>query len=1034
MVRVLGALDVLVDNRPIEITGVLAQRLLAVLAMSAPEPSSVDRLADVLWPKGAPRNAANALQAHVTKLRRLLPDGAIETRPGGYALVLPVDANEFARLAGNGDAKAALKLWRGRAFDNLDHPDLTAEGSRLEEVRLLTLERHLVELIADGDAAGQLAELETLTLRHPTRERLWVLLMTALARSGRQAEALQAYQRARSILVEELGIEPGPELRAVEAAVLAQRIEPVTAQAPRRSGNLPAAANRFVGRVHERQIVAELLGEHRVVTLVGPGGAGKTRLALAVAESWRSRHGAWLVELAGLTDGTTLATLISALLGSGGMRDPSRPDGSANPFDALIEVIGDRQILLVIDNCEHLIDDVAKLVDGLVRACPALTVLTTSREGLAIGGEHLWPVPPLGSTDAAELFVLRAAAAAVEIPVGVSATDSLVAEICARLDGLPLALELAAARLRTISLSDLRSRLDDRFRLLTGGSRAALPRQQTLRAVVDWSYELLDPAERQVFCRLSVFNGSFTLEAASAVAATSNDDAFETAEILGRLVDKSLVIRIAESNEVRFRLLQTLAFYGRERLAESNDAAVEARTRHAKWFVGVARQAGHELRRAEQPEWSARLSRELDDLRAALDWSVSEAATDDGLNIALGMTWAFWLRGEIDEAHEWCESALATPGGAPALRALVMSWSGWFATHRRRPDVALDRLMSGLELARSDGTPEAYGLCALLAANVLAEFGRRSEAAELLAVAEASLTAADSAWGMAMLRLMVGVELTYSGELDGATAALSESISRFESIGDRWGQALGLATVASVWEVLGDYPEARGALERARDLFEAVVGGGFSLIATSRLGTLAALEGDLETADLLHRESVRQARDVAIGELLTQILLGRSFSHRYRGELAEAAEVLREVLAMDRVAAIPMAMAFAANSMGFVAEQNGDLEDAERWHLVGLNAARQTQDRRALALAVEGFAGVAVGRGDGERVGFLLGAADAARRSAGAPLPPGERRDVDRIESAARQASGDLLFEQAFPVGARAGIDGLISGLAATSA
>jgi predicted ATPase len=386
--------------------------------------------------------------------------------------------------------------------------------------------------------------------------------------------------------------------------------------------NIAASATTFIGRERERAVVHDMLDRSRLVTLVGPGGAGKTRLSMAVATDRLDhyRDGIWLVELARLGDP---AQIVNAVLVSLGLRDfePGQTVTTAvndHGIERLERYLATKQMLLVLDNCEHMVTEAAVFADHLLTTCPQLTILATSREGLGIGGEALWPVPPLTQQEAIELMVERARSVAPSFELTADA-QPLVAEICRRLDGLPLAIELAAAKTRTFALPELLHRLDDRFRLLTGGSRAALPRQQTLRAVVDWSYDLLDDAQRKVFERLSVFAGGCTLAAAEEVIG-GDDLPFEiVAESIDQLVDKSLVLPVHDGLAVRYHQLQTLSQYGRERLASSSYAE-KVRERHASYFLDLARIAEPIVGERGQSDWINRLDGELSNVRVALQW------------------------------------------------------------------------------------------------------------------------------------------------------------------------------------------------------------------------------------------------------------------------------------------------------------------------------------------------------------------------------------------------------------------------------
>ena len=516
-VGLLGGLEVLDDDgRDTVVAGPKVRALLAMLALQPGRVVSTEQLIDALWGDNPPTEVRNGLQGLASKLRRSLGSAdLVAMRGAGYSLELPADAIDVHRYeemvaaardaAADGDLNQAAallaeadRLWRGDAFADFAYEDFAAGAiTRLSELRLSAIEERLDIELQLGRHQAAVAELEELVAAHPLRERLRGLLMLALYRAGRQADALRVFQDGRHVLADELGLEPGHELRALEAAILAQDhsldAPAVTARDPGTSTatySIPEALTPLVGRDAELRELTRLAAEHRFVTLVGPGGVGKTRLALEVArvESAALTFGGCLVELAPVGDPAAVRAAIASALA---VPDPGR----------LAEAIGDRELLLVLDNCEHVITTAAEVAEDLLRHCPALRLIATSREGLRVGGETIWPVPPLDADDAVSLFVARAQAAGAPLDLSDDHHAS-IAEICSRLDGLPLAIELAAARTRAFPLQQISARLNDRFRLLTGGSRTALPRQQTLRAVVDWSYELLFDDEQRVFERL----------------------------------------------------------------------------------------------------------------------------------------------------------------------------------------------------------------------------------------------------------------------------------------------------------------------------------------------------------------------------------------------------------------------------------------------------------------------------------------------------------------------------------------------------
>ena len=531
-------------------------------------------------------------------------------------------------------------LWRGEALAGAAvDGEAGARATRLQELREAAAEDRIDVDLARGRHDVLVAEAEAMVVAAPLRERRWGQLMVALYRSGRQADALRAYQSARRTLADQLGVEPGPELRRLEAAVLAHdealAVPPPVPAAPAPATATPAPApaaapterrlrrplTACLGRDAERARLERLLDDgQRLVTLVGPGGAGKSRLALEVAHALDSRlpDGAWWVELAPVSVGAVMGALARTLgLDVTGAVEPE--EGAAR----LGSVLAHRRAVVVLDNCEHVIDEAAVLVDGLLARAPDLRVLATSREGLAVPGEVLFPLPPLPLSVAVDLFAERASAGGVALAPGEVRADGLVGRICARLDGLPLAVELAAARARHLGLAQLAERLGAPFEVLTGGPRTAEARQRTLRAVVDWSYELLDEPERRVFERLGAFASGASLAGAAAVCAGDGVPPTEVETLLGRLVDKSLVVAEHGPTGVRHRMLQTLVEYALERLRERGEEAA-IRRRHAEWVADLATTVELHVDTVDRNAQMALVQAEAAEIDQAIGWALVE--------------------------------------------------------------------------------------------------------------------------------------------------------------------------------------------------------------------------------------------------------------------------------------------------------------------------------------------------------------------------------------------------------------------------
>ena len=661
-IRILGPIEARVDGEVLPLGGLRERALLALLALSPGQTISTDRLIDELWGEDLPANPSNALQASVSRLCRAVGSDTVVTRAPGYFLDVSPEAVDAARFKALVDAAGgetdpavrsrlfgeALSLWRGRAFAEFPFEEFAQrEGSALEELRLAAIEGRIAADLESGGGAELVPELEQLVAAHPLRESLRASLMLALYRAGRQAEALRAYTAARDVLGEELGIEPGPELRVLEESILMQDpslrpAQPDATPAPPRA-KLPARLASFVGREEEMAEVAAAFATSRLVTLTGAGGAGKTSLAIEVGRLRQAEcsDGVWLVELAPVTDSTLVAdTLVTALQleQASGFGAGASPD--ADSLATVVEYLRARRTLLILDNCEHVIEAAATVVETILLGCPSVEILATSRDRLAIPGELLWRVPSLGvtsgSSDAIKLFVERAHAVSPSFSPGLAEIDH-IGDICNKVDGMPLAIELAAARVRSLPVEEIALRLDRDIGILRGGPRGAVQRQQTMRGTIDWSYQLLPPKEADLFASLSVFHGSFALEGAEAAA---SPELFEVPEVLNsleRLIDSSMVAPISVEAAGRYRMLETLRVYAAEKLAGANNTDAAMR-RLLEYFLRSMTPAEDGLRGADQLAWLDRIARESchDPLRSRLGrgplprrWA--EAGRDAGL-------------------------------------------------------------------------------------------------------------------------------------------------------------------------------------------------------------------------------------------------------------------------------------------------------------------------------------------------------------------------------------------------------------------
>lgn len=756
-ISVLGELAVVRDGTSVPVGGPGRRALLGLLAASPGRVVTHERLIDGLWGDAPPSSAVKVVQTHVSQLRRALEPGSgddwqvLVTRASGYELALGPDAVDAVRFEAAVRAasrlptvdavdalRAALAMWRGPPYADVDRPFVLAERARLEPLRTAALTRCLAGELARGRHREIEAELRSLVAEHPLDESLAELLMLALYRSGHQADALAVHADLRQRLAEELGADPGPSIAQLHEAILRHDPDLDVIREPagssdgragqsREAGNLPAARSSFVGRQQEVAEVAAMVRRHRLSTLVGAGGAGKTRLALrAAADAGDEFDGVWLVALGTLDDAAHLEGHCLTELGITDQMD--RPPG-----DTLRAWIGTRHLLLVLDNCEHLAATAAGLVDRLLAACPGLHVLATSRLPLHCPGEQQWRVPTLrlpsapevaavAASEAGSLFADRATNAKPGFELDES-TAPAVFQICRRLDGIPLAIELAAVRIATMSAADLAAGLDNRFQLLTSGSRTALPRHRTLLATTDWSYDLLTTEQQELVCRLSTFVADFDGDAAVDVCGYAPLEERDVSGLLADLVDHSLVEAHEVDGRTRYQLLETVREYARERL---DDEAEEVARRYGDWAARLAETVGARAH-LDTATWYARLDGEFLHLQGAFASAIRRKDAETALRIAAGSGWALIIIGRFHRLREWLRQALAlaretTVDDRAMAQGLLMA--GAVAGIDHRFDDTLDLLTEARRHFESVGSVEGTLWTGYWRAATLAEIGQ----------------------------------------------------------------------------------------------------------------------------------------------------------------------------------------------------------------------------------------------------------------------------------------------------------------------
>ncbi|MEV4535857.1 BTAD domain-containing putative transcriptional regulator [Asanoa sp. NPDC049518] len=1022
-VGILGSFEVrAADGVVADVPGARLRALLVILALGPGRTVPKSILVDWIWGKNPPADAANALQRLASRLRKVLPAGVVEGQPGGYRLMVDpdaVDALRFERLLGQARQeegmqrlrllREALGLWRGPAMRDVgleDSEAFDAAVTRLEALRLTALEDRFEAEVTLGNGADVVAELTDAVAAHPLREPLVASLMRALVAAGRDSEALLVYERTREALSEALGVDPSAELSALHVAMLRGE---VGRREENRKTNVRAELTSFVGRDADVAAVRELVGDHRLTTLIGPGGSGKTRLATETARTLVGDlpDGVWLVELAAIgADGDVAQATLTGL----GLRDTLLGAGTnADLMDGLVSAIRDREALLILDNCEHLIEAAARFADRVLGECRRLRILATSREPLGITGEALWSVEPLAvpteaGADSPAVRLLRDRAGAVRKDLGVDEhTVATMVRICRALDGMPLAIELAAARLRTMTIDQLANRLDDRFRLLTSGSRTALPRHKTLRAVVDWSWELLTDAERTVLRRLAVFSGGASLAAAERVC---GDDSAEVLELLTSLAEKSLLVTEG-GDEPRYRMLGTIKEYAGDRLAEAGEFE-SARQAHLDCFVELLETAEPHLRRAEQVEWLATLAADHDNISAAMRTAIAVGDAQSAMRIAASGGWYWWLGGRRSEGLELMIAATDLDGEVTDdVRAMAYGMVVHFVTSGRG-DEHLGAEWIHKAYRFSQQSRQRNPLLGLVAA-----LERILEAPETAVAAFESVLDNEDPWVRALARWQAGKMRIMMGQVGPeAQANVELAIAEFRTLGERFGMSLALSELADLLARRGDFAGACAQYEQAA-VAVAEVGAVEDVIRVrTQQARLHWLDGDRDASAAAIAEAERCAEGVTWPHALFELALAKAELAWWAGDARTARRELgiaTAVLSDDAEHA--HIRAGIHDLLGYLTD---DVRESRTHRLAAWTAASEAGHPFLVAQVLVGVADLASRHWEHELAARLLAASNTVRG-----LPDLSQPDATRIEHETRRHLGEERFAEVTSEGAR---------------
>jgi predicted ATPase/DNA-binding SARP family transcriptional activator/Tfp pilus assembly protein PilF len=1009
---------------------------------------SQDELIELLWPEApADRSAAN-LRKRISELRQVLePKLArgsdsryILTRPGGYCFnphaPCTTDVGEFMqaweagqKLERAGQIAAAIQHYQTAAA--LVQGEYLAED-RYEEWAIALREKWSELLLALwarlADCHAHFREYESalkwtqrIVEAAPWREGAYRQKMLYHYLAGEQSEAVQTYHTCVQALQTHLGVEPAPQTRTLYEQILRRQV-PELLRIPH---NLPQPLTSFIGRAQELRRVKQLLATTRLLTLTGAGGCGKTRLALHVATELLPEYpdGVWLVELAALSDPAHLPQQVATILGV-------REQPGRSLLETIAEHLRQQEMLIVLDNCEHLLHACAQLAQAVLQAAPKVHIVATSREALGVQGETIMQVPPLSvpsagplpplkvlkDCESVSLFVERAAA----VRLGFTLTKEnapAVVQICRRVEGIPLALELAAARVKVLSVDQIAARLDDSLRLLCAGRRTAPPRHQTLRATLDWSFRLLSDKEQTLVRRLSVFSGGFDLEAAEAVCAGRGITADSVFDLLTHLVDKSLVIAEEHEGQMRYRLLETVRQYAREKLAEAHEER-SIRARHLDFYVTLMAQAWDAIGGEDEAVWLERLEREHDNLRAAMQWALETERVEAALRLAKTL-WVFWdVRGYRSEGRAWLKRVLAKAQGLRTeLYARVLTGAGRLACAQGDYPEARSLFQQTLEIFQELSDKRGIASSWVNLGLVASMQGNHSEARAFYEQALALHRAIGNLYGVATALGNLGGVAWEQGEYATARAFYEEELAIRRHLREPEGIASSLSALGGLAQLEGDYDRAVALFEEGLALQRKLGNKAGIAYALSNLGSVAYDRGDYALARSRYEESLQIRRELDDKQGVAYSLSSLGSVALRQGDRDRARALFEESLSLFRQMGVRGGLAGALSGLASVAYYQREYERAAALYRESLRLRQEGGEKPNILSCFEGLAAVLRAQGQLRRAVILCAAAQTLHEALGLPRAPGESADYERELTAARSELDEETFTAAWAKG-----------------